>query len=78
MDFAANAQVSGAQQGAADRAKMAKPCPSKRGVLSVRMRSKATNGLTALLASILFTLISGPFECSKPRAAKNRQNQAND
>ena len=30
---------------------MAKPCPSKCGVLNVRMRSRATNGLTALLGA---------------------------
>ena len=46
-----NAKVSGAQHEATDRAIMAKPCPSRRGVLSVRMRSRATNGLTALLAA---------------------------
>lgn len=45
----ANAKVSGAQHGAVAKAKMANPCPIRRGVLSVRMRSKATNGLTALL-----------------------------
>ena len=44
-------RVSGVQHGANARAKMAKPCPSRRGVLSVRMRSKATNGLTDLLYS---------------------------
>ena len=44
-----NAKVSGAQLGAPDRATMAKSCASRRGVLSVRVRSKATSGLTALL-----------------------------
>ena len=35
-----NAQVSGVQHGANARAKMAKPCASRCGVLIVRMRSK--------------------------------------
>ena len=39
---ASNAQVSGAQLGALDRAKMAQPCPSKRGVLSVRVSRRRT------------------------------------
>ena len=47
-----NAKVSGVQHGANARATMAKPCPSRRGVLNVRMRSKATNDLTALLDSL--------------------------
>jgi hypothetical protein len=34
--LAANAQISGAQLGTADRVKMAKQCESRRGVLSVR------------------------------------------
>ena len=43
-----NARVCGAQHVAHARERMAKPCPSKRGVLSVRVRITATNGLTAL------------------------------
>ena len=43
----ANAQVSGVQHGAIDRAKMVKPCPSKCGVLSVRVSE--ANDLTELL-----------------------------
>ena len=55
-----NAQVSGAQLGATDRAIMAKPCPRRRGVLSVRMRSKATNGLTDEMDSSCFFGIQVP------------------
>ena len=42
-----NAKVSGVQHGANARDRMAKPFPSKRGVLNVRV--SAANGLTALL-----------------------------
>jgi len=45
-----NAQVSGAQHGALARGTMAKPYPSKCGVLSVRAR--VANGLTALLDAL--------------------------
>ncbi len=48
-----NAEVSSTRSGAIDRAKMAKPCASRHGVLSVRMRSKATNDLTASLCASL-------------------------
>ena len=53
VHFMPNAEVNGTQPGALDREKMAKPCASRREVLSVRVRSKATNGLTALLADRL-------------------------
>ena len=37
-----NAKVSGVQHGATDRARMAKPCPSRRGVLNVRVSCRRT------------------------------------
>ena len=42
MLFLANAKVSGVQHGAPDRAKMAKPCPSRRGMLNVRVSRRRT------------------------------------
>ncbi|MCG8072576.1 MAG: hypothetical protein N0C86_11415, partial [Candidatus Thiodiazotropha taylori] len=40
--YSHNAKVSGIQHGALARAKMAKPCPSKCGVLNVRVSRRRT------------------------------------
>ena len=64
-----NAKVSGVQHGAADRATMAKPCPSRRGVLNVRV--SAANGLTALLAVTLHLDLKAQLDIARRLAATN-------
>ncbi len=67
-----NAMVSGIRHGALDRAKMAKPSPSKCGVPNVRV--SVANGLTDLLDELPYApalIIKWPMHCALDGCRRN-------